>query len=283
MVANRMCTESLRPTSLVFLAVVFSWLTGYAQQNPGPQGQSSAPPKVTAHDSVEVVAHLAPEEVEEGKLNDLYDPIATLLRRGSCTPEIIQRFETEVIPRAEKSTFEVPRNKFLYLANRDIGNCQLAEKQFPEAESSFRKILAYAPIWPGIDDSAYPINFRQIATAQMGQQHWKEAEESLMKSVTIFDTIITTSEKQETNGASGMMRNFRGSQSLSYALLAVAYLQQGRSHDALAAVDTAYREVTEYKLDPKYRNQVVQVGKRVAEASGDAAAMRTWSERNPTP
>jgi len=133
------------------------------------------------------VEHLSPEEVEEGKFNDLCESVAQLQRKGTCTTEIIERYQSEVIPPAEKSKFNVPKNKFLFLANRDIGNCYLALQKFAEAESSFQKILQYAPLWPGTNDSAYPINFRQIATAQMGQQHWTEAEQSLLKSVDLFD------------------------------------------------------------------------------------------------
>ena len=137
------------------------------------------------HDSVEAVAHLSLRK-RSGKLNDAYESIAQHQRTDTCTTEIIERCKSEVIPLAEKSAFNVPKNKFLFLANLDISNCYLAQQKFPEAETSFLKILQYAPVWPGTDDSAYPINFRQIATAQMGQQHWAEAEQSLLKSIALF-------------------------------------------------------------------------------------------------
>lgn len=135
---------------------------------------------------MEVVAKLTPEEVEEGKLNDAYESIAQQQGKGTCSPEIIERYKSKVIPLAEKSAFNVPKNKLLFLASRHIGNCYLAQQNFLEAEASFQKILLYAPVWPGTDDSAYPIDFRQIATAQMGQQRWQAAEESLQKSVSLF-------------------------------------------------------------------------------------------------
>ena len=250
-------------------------------QNPSPQTQSSASPKPVRHDSVEVVAHLSSEEVEEGKLNDAYEPIAQLQRKGTCTTEIIQRYQSEVIPLAEKSTFNAPKNKFLYLANRDIGNCYLAQQKFADAEDSFQKILQYAPVWPGTDDSAYPINFRQIATAQMGQQHWTQAEQSLLKSIGLFDPKIAAGEKSDAELHSQLSLNYRGSQSQSYALLAVVYFREGRNQDALTTIEKAYDEVTKYKLAPKFRNEVVKIGKAIADATGDSAAQRTWSERNP--
>jgi hypothetical protein len=150
-------------------------------QIPPPPSQSSGSSRPGRHDSVNVVVHLSPEEVEDGKLNDMYQSVVQLQRKGTCTPDVIQRLESEVIPPAEKSTFNVPRNKFLFLANRDIGDCYLAQQKFAEAEFSFQKILQYAPVWPGTNDSAYPINFRQIATAQMGQQHWAAAEQSFFE------------------------------------------------------------------------------------------------------
>jgi hypothetical protein len=58
-----------------------------------------------------------------------------------------------------KSTFSVPRNKFLFLANRDIGNCYLTQQKFVEAEAFFEKILQYAPVWPGTNDSALSDQF----------------------------------------------------------------------------------------------------------------------------
>lgn len=249
-------------------------------QTAAPETQPSAPQKAVRHDSVEVVAHLSPEEVEEGKLDDVYVPIAMLQQRSGCTMEIIHRYETEVIPLAEKSTLSVPRNKILFLANRDIGNCYLGQQKFEEAEASFQKILQYAPVWPGTDDSAYPINFRQIATAQMGQQHWTEAEQSLLKSIALFDPQIAAAEKSDAELHAQLSRNYRGSQSRSYALLAVVYFREGRLKDALTTIEKGYDEVTTYKLAPSFQNEVIKIGKGIADASEDPSAQRIWSQRN---
>ena len=186
-----------------------------------------------------------------------------------------------MIPLAEKSAFNVFKSKFLFLANRDIGNCYLAQQKFVEAEASFQRILQYAPVWPGTNDSAYPINFRQIATAQMGQQHWTEAEQSLLKSISLFDPQIAAGEESGSQFRMEMTRNYRGSQSLSYALLAVVFSHEGRIQEALAAVEKAYDEVTKYRLAPQFHNEVVKIGKAIADASDDSAAQRTWSQRNP--
>src|SRR5262249_20215380 len=161
-------------------------------------------------------------------------------RKGNCTTQIIERYKSEVIPLAEKSPFNVPKNKFLFLANRDIGNCYLAQQDFVEAEASFQKILQYAPVWPGTDDSAYPIDFRQIATAQMGQQRWRDAEVSLQKSVSLFDPQIESAMKADSEfSRTGHAGNLRGSKAISLTYLGIVYLREGRTADALRTADTA--------------------------------------------
>lgn len=251
-------------------------------QSSASQTQSGSPPaRPKRHDSVEVVAHLSPEEAEEGKLNDAYEAIAGLQRKGNCSAEIIQRYRSEVIPLAARSSFNVPKNKFLFLANRDIANCFLHQQKFVEAEASFREIFQYASVWPGTDDSAYPINFRQIATAQMGQEHWSDAEQSLLKSVSLFDPQIAAAEKSDSQFIRDEhSRNLRGSHSEGLALLAVVYFREGRIQEALTTVERAYDEVMKYSLAPQFHNDVVKVGQAIAGASEDPVAQRTWSERN---
>jgi hypothetical protein len=101
--------NSVSRAHTLFLFGLFLVHMPVSVQNP-PQTKSPASPKPARHDSVEVVAHLSPEEVEEGKLNDAYQSIAQLQRKRTCTTEIIQRYQSEVISLAEKSTFDVPKN-----------------------------------------------------------------------------------------------------------------------------------------------------------------------------
>jgi tetratricopeptide (TPR) repeat protein len=272
-----------RYASVAFLSVAslfFSNIILAGQQNSTPPTQSSKSPKPTRHDSVDVTAKLSPEEVDEGRLNDLYQPIAQLRRKGDCTPQIVQRYQSEVIPAAEKSAFNVPKNKFLFLANTDVGICYLGQQKFSEAEMTFRKALENAAIWPGTNDSAYPITVRQIATAEMGQQRWAEAQELLLKSITLIDPQIAAGEKSDAELNSHFTRNYRGSQSKGYSLLAMVYFREGRTQDALATMEKAYDEVSKFNLDAAYFNDVVTVGRRIADASGDSAARQTWSQRN---
>lgn len=266
--------KSASRTPTLFLFGLLIVQAPASAQNHSPQTQSPASPKPVRHDSVEVVAHLSPEEVEDGKLNDVYETIAQLQRKGTCTTEIIQRYQSEVIPLAEKSTFNVPKNKFLFLANRDIGNCYLAQQKFAEAEASFQKILLYAPVWPGTDDSAYPINFRQIATAQIGQQRWEAAEESLKKAVSLFDPQIEKAMKSE-NEFSRTERagNLLGSKARSIAYLGIVYLREGRTAEALKTAELAYYKATQPHVSSAFVSEVVKVGRSIAQASGDEDAI----------
>jgi tetratricopeptide (TPR) repeat protein len=238
-----------RFATCIFATLLLSGLVGYGQ-GPSTQTRPPAPPIPPSQHSVDVVEHLSPEEVEDWKLNDRYESVAQL-QRQACTPDVIQRYQTEIVP--------------------------TAENKFQDAEACFRKILQYVAVWPGTDDSAYPINFRQIATAQMGQQHWTEAEQSLLKSISIFDAQMSAWEKNDTEFA----LHYRGSQSRSHALLAVVYFREGRVQDALTTVEKAYDEVTNYKLAANYRNEILSIGKAIAGASGDSVAQKVWSQRQP--
>jgi tetratricopeptide (TPR) repeat protein len=251
-------------------------------QNPSTQTQSPTSPKAVRHDSVEVVAHLSPEEVEDGKLNDVYEEIAQLLRKGACTTEIIQRYQSEVIPLVQKSTFNVPKNKFLFLANRDIGNCYMAQRRYAEAEESFKKIMEYLPVWPGTDDSDNPINFRQIATAQMGQQRWEAAEESLNKSVALFDPQIERALKSDSEfSRTEHAGNLIGGKARSLSYLAIVYLREGRTTEALKAAELAYEAVTRPHVQATFVDEVLKAGNSVAQQSGDQGAIARWSQRSP--
>lgn len=267
-------------TARTLLAVFVGGLC-LSAQNPAAQTPSPAPPKAARHDSVEVVAHLSPEEVEEGKLNDLYESVAQVSRKGVCTADVVERYESEVIPKAEQATFNVPKNKFLFLANREIGNCYMALGKYAEAEERFKKIMEYLPIWPGTGDSDYPINFRQIATAEMAQQHWEAAEDSLNKSVSLFDPQIQKALKSD-NEFSRVEHagNLLGLKARSLAYLGLVYLREGRTADALKTAELAYNDAARPHVPSVFYNEVVKVGRSIAQASGDKAADARWLERS---
>src|SRR5581483_11859169 len=265
--------------ALIFTGAATSTASAHAQ-SPAFQTPASGSSKPVRSDSTNVVAHLSPEEVEEGKLNDAYQSITQQQKKGPCTAEIIERYNSEVIPLAEKSAFNVPKNKFLFLANREIGNCYLAQHKFADAEASFQKILKYAPVWPGTDDSAYPIDFRQIAIAQMGQQQWEAAEQSLQKSVSLFDPQIDRAVNSDNEfSRTGHAGNLRGSKAVSLAYLGIAYMREGRTADALKTVDFAFAEASQPNVSSTFLSNVIKIGRSIAQASGDKDAIAKWSQR----
>ena len=115
----------------------------------------------------------------------------------------------------------------------------------------------------------------------MGQQQWAAAEQSLLKSIALFEPQIAAGEKSDAELHLQLSLNYRGSQSEGYALLAVVYFREDRVQDALNSIEKAYDEVTKYNLAPRYRNDVETIGKSIANASGNEAAQKLWSQRSP--
>lgn len=258
--------------ALTWIAVVWTVSPCAAQEN-----RQKSP--VKSQDSVTVTATLTPEEKEDWKINEVYQPIFSLEQKRDCDTAI-QRYQANVIPLAEQSKFDVPKNKFLYLANRGMGNCYMTEQRYDLAEQSFRKTMDYLPIWPGIEDSDYPINFQQIAAAQMGQQHWNPAAESLKTSISLFDERIEKALKSaNTETRSEYAGHLRGSKARSVAYLAFVYLREGQVKEAIQTADLAYEAATGPNVPVAFLNEVVKLGRSIAQASGDESAIAMWSRR----
>ena len=230
-----------------------------------------------SHDSVTVTATYTPEEKEDWKINEVYQPIYWLEQKGDCETAI-ERYKTEVIPLAEQSKFEGPKKKFLSLANEGIGGCYMTKRRYAEAEERFRQNIDYLPP----DDSSYPINFREIGRAQMGQQHWDAAEESLKKSVSLFDPQIQKALKSDNEFVRTDQVGFLyGGKARSLAYLAVVYLREVRTVEALKTVDLAYDEATRPNVPSTFATEIVKVGSMIAQATGDEDARAKWSQRKP--
>jgi len=106
-----------KPIAPSMLALIFTGplLGGKAlppAQNPAPQAQSPSSSKPTRHDSVDVVATLSPEEVAEGKLNDVYQSIAQQQRKGTCAAEIVERYRSEILRSLRNLPSTFPRTSF---------------------------------------------------------------------------------------------------------------------------------------------------------------------------
>jgi hypothetical protein len=159
----------------------------------------------------------------------------------------------------------------------------MTQQHFPEAEQRFQKIMAYVAVWPGIEDSAYPINLRQIAIAQMGQQHWQAAEESLKKSVSLLELQIAKALKSDFEFTrTEHAGNLQATQARNLIYLAIVYARENRVTDALNASDVAYEQATRPHVSSEVLNEVLNLGLQIAKASNDETAIKKWSSRSPS-
>lgn len=246
-----------------------------------PQGTAKKPdtPRVTATDSIVVGAHLTPEEVEDGKINDLYQPLYHWKQSTDC-PKIVELCETKIIPMAENSKFEETKNKFLFLANRDVAGCEMKAGQYERAEQRYLKLLELSSKWPGKSDSDYPQLYGSIGSARLMQGHWKEAEAALEQSVSIFDEQI----EQALHSDSEFLRNehsrhLKMSEAHSRNLLASAYFWDGRKKEAMETLEQAYQEALQSSATPEMTRQIIENGRTAARLMGDAAAQEKWEGR----
>jgi len=246
-----------------------------------PQGTAKKPdtPRVTATDSIVVGAHLTPEEVEDGKINDVYQPLYHWKQSTDC-PKIVELCETKIIPMAENSKFEETKNKFLFLANRDVAGCEMKAGQYERAEQRYLKLLELSSKWPGKSDSDYPQLYGSIGSARLMQGHWKEAEAALEQSVSIFDEQI----EQALHSDSEFLRNehsrhLKMSEAHSRNLLASAYFWDGRKKEAMETLEQAYQEALQSSATPEMTRQIIENGRTAARLMGDAAAQEKWEGR----
>jgi len=268
---------------LALFIVLFGLSSGFlvAQTDPGDgHTPSKTPPKdrISSKQSITVEAHLSPEEKEDGDLNEVYQPVYAS-QKQDCKGAI-EKYRTEVIPRAEHAKFNIPKNKFLYLSYRGIGDCNMRLKNYAEAEAIYQKLFDYLPVWPGNDDSDYPINFRSLGLARMAQEKWTEAQESLEKSVTIFDDLISRVSKSDTDFVSTQMANdYRVSQDSAMNLLAVVYFREKRNSEALQLLERAYKQATDFHAPAPIVKQIVDTGVSISIDSVNVSAGLTWSKR----
>jgi tetratricopeptide (TPR) repeat protein len=254
------------------------------QSNPPTSSTKSSPQKrVTAHDSIVVGAHLTPEEIEDGKINDVYQPLYHLRKPQDCT-EIVNLCVTKIIPMVEQSKFEMTRNKFLYLANRDVASCEMDSGKYQDAEERYEQMFDFIKVWPGTEDSDYPINYRLIGSARLMQGKWKPAEEALEKSIAIFDEQIERALHSDSEFTKNEhSKNLKISQAQALDLLAAAYFQDDRKNEALETLEKAYQEAIRSSATPKMIQQIIDSGRRASAAVGDGASKAKWEARTTVP
>jgi tetratricopeptide (TPR) repeat protein len=245
--------------------------------------KQATPKRATATDSIVVGAHLTPDEIEDGKINDVYQPLYHWKQSTDC-PQIVNLCVTQIIPMAERSKFEETKNKFLFLANRDIAGCEMKSEKYQEAEQRYQKMFEYIPVWPGITDSDYPQNYRSIGSARIMQGRWKDAQSALEKSIEIFDEQIDKAVHSDSEfSRNEHSKNLMMSEAQARNLLAVAYFRDGRQADAMEMLEKAYQEATKSSATPEMIQQIVQSGRTASEIMQDGTAKAKWDARAETP
>jgi hypothetical protein len=249
------------------------------QLTPSPQSKSDPQNRVTSQQSITVEAHLSPEEKEEGEINDVYQPVFSTQQKHDCNGAI-EKYRAVVIPMAERAKFDVTRNKFLFLAYRGIGDCDMELKNFAEAEATYQKLFDYLPVWPGTDDSDYPINFRSLGCARMAQEKWEDAESPLEKSVSIFgEQIIDASKSDKDFVRNEMANDYRMSQDTALYLLAIVYFREKRNAESLRLLERAYNQAFQFHAPAPIVKNIVDGGMAISISTGNLALSATWSKR----
>lgn len=275
-------STSLRISAATFLAFLgLSSGVSLAQavkpnKLPVSVNQTDSRTRIPAPDSV-LDTRLSSNQIDD-KINDVYQEVVKIHLNGDYA-SAADKYRSVVIPMAERAQSDAIRKKFLFLGYRGLGNCYLAMTRFNEAEDMFQKLFEYLPISPATVDSDYAINFESIAMAQMGQQLWKSAEESLQKAVSIFDDQIgRAATNTEPNGRADKLRM---SQDMALNLFAVVYFREQRYSEALGILERAYNQGVTFRAPAEIVEQIVNDGRAVSMATGDVDAITTWSRRIP--
>ena len=237
--------------------------------------------RVSAQQSM-VEARLTADEIEENKINDVYQQVVKTHLEGDYWGAA-DKYQSLVIPMAERTKSDVARKKFLFLSYRGLGNCYLAMSRFTEAEEVFQKLFEYLPsARPGAEDSDYAINLESIAMARMGQQRWKAAEESLQKAVSIFDDQIGYAVTSGPDSSQGEHANkLRTSQDMALNLFAVVFFREQRYAESLETLERAYNQGVTFRAPLDVVEQIADDGRAVSIAAGDVDAIALWSQRVP--
>jgi tetratricopeptide (TPR) repeat protein len=266
----------LRLLSIVALLALYA--SAFAQTTSTNQETKETPTRrVHVDQSIVVGAHLTPEEAEEGKINDLYQPVYKFEREGNCDG-IIETDRSAIIPAAEQAKFEKVRNKFLFMSYRGIGNCLFKMKQFAEAEQTYIKAVDYADK----DDDSYAINYESIALCRMAQQQLDTAEEPLQKAVSLLGEQIQHLKKSDTYDPHDVVANdVRDSQDVALTYLAVLRFRQQRFSEAFSLLDRAYDQAIQFQAEIHTVELIVGTARAIAVAIGDDAANAVWMKRAP--
>jgi len=267
----------VNPSTLITL--VLSSVVSRAQTPASQPSKSNSPDRVISQQSVVVDAHLTPEELEDGQINEVYQPVYKNQEQHEYQ-KAIEGYRSLVIPMAEKAKFERPRKKFLYLAYSDIGACEMALGQFKDAEAMYEKTFEYLPTSPGVEDSENAVMLRSVGVARMRQQRWKDAEEPMQKAISLSEEqIILAGKLKEDYMRKALTDDYGESQSISLNVLAIVYFREQRYAESLELLERAYNQAIKFNASATVVKQIVENGKAISKVAGDAGASAAWSQR----
>jgi tetratricopeptide (TPR) repeat protein len=259
---------------LLIVALLACPVLSFAQTN---SNSKEPAPRIHTDQSVVVGAHLTPEEVEDGKINDIYQPIYKFEREENCDG-IIETARSAVIPAAEQATFVSVRNKFLFLSYRGIGDCTFKAKHYAEAEETYLKAVEYADK----DDSSYAINFESIALCRMAQQQISGAEEPMEKAVSLLGDEIQRLKMSDSYKKEDFVTNaVRMDQDTAMNYLAVLRFRQQRYPEAFTLLERAYDQAIKFQAPTHTVELIVGTAREIALAIGDDAENAIWMKRAP--
>src|SRR5262249_12348503 len=192
--------------------------------------------------------------------------------------EALQGYDA-LIPLAEHAKFEAPRNKYLFLAYRGMGYCSLALRDYERAEQSFVKALEFAPVWPGLDDSAYPAVLTAVGVVRIRRENWNGAAEVLEKAATVYEKEVAAIPADSRGSVDEGALHFRALEDSVWTYLALAYSGEGKNHEALVLMEKAYTQAMKYDAPQKLVKDIVNAGFMISLTAGDVAANSEWLER----
>jgi tetratricopeptide (TPR) repeat protein len=192
---------------------------------------------------------------------------------------------------AEDSKFPNMKAKYLGISYEVIGNCQMKQGRYIDAEQSFRKQLEYVQVWPGATDWSYPSALENLAGAQMRQEHWKDAASTIEKSLAAVEAQIETQAAIKTTPAedaklkaktgevhADYVKRLHRRHAEALMMLAVANAKDDRMDDAWEPLEQSYQDAVKNGAALVVAESV-SLGNAIASHSANAKEIAKWAER----
>jgi tetratricopeptide (TPR) repeat protein len=276
------------------IAICLAALAPFAAAQSTPPPTTTTPPSSTqgskskAPQRIPLTIHVAPEGKEAEALTKLTTDALGDAKETDC-PRIIETYETQLLPAAQKAKFPNNRADFVGIAHKSIGICQMKQGRYIDAEHSFEQALAQVKIWPGIDDHHYVDVLTLLSVAQLKQDHWKGAEDTAMQTAAFHERRIKDYDLAMSHQTGEVADNIRKAKedeqrlrSGSLTGLAFLYQKDGDLDRAAITIEEAYQEALAGKLPKQFMDKIYGVGTHVAELRENRDDIAKWAARADT-